>query len=89
MPGQHIDTYQGAKCLLMNTDYSGIFCNSVLLFTQIQANLKLDHIQGGIAAHKRILGLETANKQLEKTVSTGLSSRVSMHTSHCGKCKVT
>lgn len=73
----------------MNTDYSGIFCNSVLLFTQIQANLKLDHIQGGIAARKRIRGLEAANKQLEVTVSTGLWSSVCMHTSHCGKCKVT
>lgn len=72
----------------MNVHYDGIFCNSILLFTQIQDNLKLAHTQGGIAACTLILGLEAANEQLETTVSTGLWSSVSVHTSHCGKYKV-
>lgn len=72
----------------MNIHYNCIFCNSVLLFTQIQENLKLAHIQGGTAACTLRPGLEAANKQLETTVSTGLWSSVSVHTSRCGKYKV-
>lgn len=58
------------------------FCNSNLLFAQVQDNLKLAHVQGGIGAYKLVVGPEAANEQLETTVSTVLWSSVSVHTTH-------
>jgi len=71
----------------MDVQYNGIFCNSILLFTQFQDYLKWAHSQGGTAACKLILGLEAANEQLETTVSNGLWWNVSVHISYCGKYK--
>lgn len=60
---------------------NGTFCISIVLFTQIQGNLKLVHNQGGLGARRLILGLEAANEQLETTVST-VCGQVSLYTLH-------